>query len=97
MTASQFKVPIRDNPVVMEVYSDHIVTTQRTSHVIKVAFGTARARSRTVGPSEQPLHSVDVSARVAISIEAAQQLHNMLGHLLAQSATTPVKPRGKAN
>src|SRR6516164_11712533 len=100
MADTQQKPRIEDDPRVLEVYGNKLVSTSFDGGAVVVTIGAARFLPERIDDVPQQGHQpvIHVTARLALSPAAAVELGNALNNILRAMATragTPGAPSQK--
>lgn len=94
MTENQRKPRIVDNPDAREIYINRTIGTAFDGAAITILLGCARVVPERVDtpPQQSEPPAVHLTARIALSLNAAVELANALNGILATIAKDPAGP-----
>jgi len=89
MADTQQKPRVEDDPRVLEVYGNKVVSTSFDGGAVVITIGTARFLPERIDDVPQQGHQpvIHVTARLALSPAAAVELGNALNNILRAMAT----------
>ena len=89
MADTQQKPRVEDDPRVLEVYGNKLVSTSFDGGAVVITIGTARFLPERIDDVPQQGHQpvIHVTARLALSPAAAVELGNALNNILRAMAT----------